>query len=144
MSALAGCLARRVYAWGFAFREDHVYVSLLSRLSGNGRVFEIGRRMPGLCPLSEEAIYCQRSRTAHDKGCEASEVQEIAFVTDGPDVCEAASKKWRGAAARASDHRDDARPDRHVNVDMAENRQDGHDENPARHAKHPAQRAGTQ
>jgi len=33
---------------------------------------------------------------------------------------------------------------RHVNVDMAENRQDGHDENPARHAKHPAQRAGTQ
>src|SRR6266404_4545100 len=35
---------------------------------------------PGLPPLSEEAIYCQRSRTAQDQRREAGEVQEVTFI----------------------------------------------------------------
>jgi len=47
------------------------------------------------------------------------------FQCDGEsDVCEAAPKKGRGAAARAGDHGDSARRDRYVNVDVTENRQD--------------------
>ncbi len=40
--------------------------------------------MPGLPPVSEEAIYRQRSRTAQDQRHEAGEVQQVTFIAYRP------------------------------------------------------------
>src|SRR5260370_3909647 len=76
-SALRQLRALSVSALSFSLQFDSPFPSvttaakhsLRSRPSGNRRVFEIGLIMPGRFRLSEEAIYGQRSRTAHDKGC---------------------------------------------------------------------------
>ena len=41
---------------------------------------EIGLRMPGLPPLSDQSIYGQWSRTTQHKGREAGEVQEVTLI----------------------------------------------------------------
>src|SRR5882757_4867153 len=51
--------------------------------------------MRGLSPLCEEAIYCQRARTAEDQRYEAGEVQEVTFVA------------WRSKLRAGSSYRDE-------------------------------------
>ena len=42
---------------------------------------EIGLGTPGLPPPSEEAIHCQRARTAQDQRREAGKIEEVTFIS---------------------------------------------------------------
>ena len=61
-----------------------------------------------------------------------------------PDIGESASEEWSGAAAGASDDRDEARADGGVDIEMAEEREQRHDEDSAGHAEHAAERAAAE